>query len=107
RRWGWDPFGRVRVIDRAKRRPVGLTESAARLCPSRALKMRAPFHARTLVDRRLPVADESLVGGLGPGGQLFFEPVLLGRREDADGVAVALTAVGAGEQLRASDLLAH
>jgi hypothetical protein len=38
----WDPFCRVRVTDVAKRRPVGLTESAARLCPSRAQKMRAP-----------------------------------------------------------------
>jgi transposase len=35
--WRW-----VRVTDEAKRRPLGLTESAARLCPSRAKKMRAP-----------------------------------------------------------------
>ena len=32
----------VRVTDEAKRRPLGLTESAARLCPSRASEMRAP-----------------------------------------------------------------
>jgi hypothetical protein len=36
RRGWWDPFARVRVIDEAKRRPLGFPESAARLCPSRA-----------------------------------------------------------------------
>src|SRR5712691_5055908 len=35
-------FRWVRVIDGAKSRPLGLTESAALLCPSRAMKMRAP-----------------------------------------------------------------
>jgi hypothetical protein len=55
----------------------------------------------------LPVLDEPSVGGLGLACELFFEPVLLGAREDADRVAVSLPAWGAGEQLCPSDLLAH
>jgi hypothetical protein len=64
----------------------------------------APRCGTRALDRRLPVLDESAIGGFGLRGEFLVEPVLLPRDEDAD--PLPLLVLRAGHQLEPAQLLA-
>ena len=71
----WDPFGRVRVTDVAKSRPLGLHGVCRAALPFEGLEDARPGVAPAPAfagPRCFPVGDRAAVGGLGAAGELAF-----------------------------------